>query len=156
MSSGFYKQLCEHALDLILCVTPAREFVYVNPAWQSAMGYSQEEAETLTLTDPDRQIMAANDEACRIFQATEAELCQSGRALVVDVTDPRLPAALEERARTGRFRGELSFRRSDGTLFPGEVSSAIFIDRMESVRKECKVFLGGAAAPPNLPAMHTI
>jgi signal transduction histidine kinase len=36
--------------------------------------------------------------------------------------------ALEERSRTGRFHGELTFLRKDGTNFPGEVSSTVFTD----------------------------
>ena len=35
--------------------------------------------------------------------------------------------ALEERARTGKFRGELALVRKDGTKFPGEISSAVFV-----------------------------
>jgi len=51
-----------------------------------------------------------------------------GRAGIVDISDPRLPKAIEERARTGRFSGELIFLRRDGAKFPGEISSAIFKD----------------------------
>lgn len=90
--------------------------------------------DAILLTAPDGNIIAANPEACRIFQATEADLCQGGRWLVVDLTDPRLLPALEERARTGQFRGELRFRRRDGAIFPGEVSSAIFTDRHGQLR----------------------
>ena len=34
--------------------------------------------------------------------------------------------ALEERARTGQFIGEINFKRKDGTVFPSEVSSSMF------------------------------
>ena len=44
----------------------------------------------------------------------------------MDITDARLPAALEQRTRTGRFKGELTLLRKDGTPFPGEVSTALF------------------------------
>jgi PAS domain S-box-containing protein len=73
--------------------------------------------------------MAANPAACAMFQRTEEEIIRNGRAGVVDSTDPRLPAALEERDRTGSFKGELTFLRKDGTRFPGEISSSIFTDR---------------------------
>ncbi|CAG0958692.1 partial Sporulation kinase E, partial [Anaerolineae bacterium] len=90
--------------------------------------------DAVLLTAPDGRILAANPEACRIFGRTEAEICQVGRAGIVDVTDARLATALEERNRTGRFRGELQFVRKDGTRFPGEVSSAIYRDRNGELR----------------------
>lgn len=78
---------------------------------------------------PDGSIYAANPEARRIFGMTEEELIRAGRDGIADLTDPRLKPALEERARTGRFRGELRFRRKDGTVFPVEISTALFEDR---------------------------
>jgi PAS domain S-box-containing protein len=77
----------------------------------------------------DGTILEANPEACRIFGRTEEEMHQIGREGIVDLTDPRLAAALEERARTGRFRGQLTYVRKDGTLFPGEISTVMFRDR---------------------------
>jgi PAS domain S-box-containing protein len=85
--------------------------------------------EAIFLTIPDGRILVANPEACRIFGRTEEEICQIGRAGLVDQTDPRLQPAMEERARTGRFRGELTFVRKNGTKFPGKISSSIFKDR---------------------------
>ncbi len=85
--------------------------------------------DAVLLTAPDGSILAANPEACRIFGRTEEELCRIGRAGLIDPTDPRLAAALRERERTGRFRGELTFVREDGVSFPGEISSVIFTDR---------------------------
>ncbi len=85
--------------------------------------------DAVLLTAPDGAILAANPEACRIFGYTEAEICRGGRAGLMDPRDPRLASALEERARTGQFRGELTFIRKGGTAFPGEISSVIFIDR---------------------------
>jgi len=79
-------------------------------------------------------IGAANPEACRIFGRTEAEICAIGRGGLVDDSDPRLQVLLEERERTGRFRGELTFVRKDGTKFPGEVSSAFYKDKNGIVR----------------------
>lgn len=81
------------------------------------------------LTIPDGRILAANLEACRILGRTEEEICQIGRSGVVDTTDPRLPAALEERTRTGRFNGELTLVRKDGTKFPAEVATSTFSDK---------------------------
>jgi PAS domain S-box-containing protein len=84
--------------------------------------------DAILLTAQDGRILAANSEACRIFGRTEEEICRIGRTGLMDRNDPRLAASLEERARTGRFQGELTFIRKDGTSFPGEISSAIFTD----------------------------
>lgn len=81
------------------------------------------------LTTPDGGIEAANVAACQMFGRTEEEFRRVGRAGVVDLSDPRLPAVLEERARTGKFRGELTLIRADGTRFTGEVSSTVFRGR---------------------------
>ncbi len=84
--------------------------------------------DAVLLTIPDGRILAANREACRMFGRSEEEICQVGRAGLVDLTDPRLPVLLDERARTGTTRGELTFIRKDGTRLIGEVSSAVFGD----------------------------
>ncbi len=91
-------------------------------------------ADAILLTAPDGSIYYANPAACRMLQRTEAEICSLGRNGVIDLTDPRLPAALEERERTGRFKGELTCLRSDGQKFPCELSSVIFTDQDGQLR----------------------
>ncbi len=81
------------------------------------------------LTAPDGSILSANAAACRMLGASEEDIRRLGRQGVVDTSDSRLAAALEERARTGRFHGELTMVRQDGTRFPAEVSTAVFQDR---------------------------
>ena len=88
----------------------------------------------ILLTAPTGDILAANPEACRLLGRTEAEICRAGRAGVVDQADPRLSAVIEERSRTGKFRGEITLVRGDGTRFPAEVSSAVFKDRQGNLR----------------------
>ncbi|MBM4270544.1 MAG: PAS domain S-box protein [Deltaproteobacteria bacterium] len=85
--------------------------------------------DAVLLTAPDGRILSANTAACRMFGRTEQEICQLGLSGIADITDPLLPVALTERSRTGKFRGELTFIRKDGTRFPGEISSAIFKDQ---------------------------
>ncbi|MFA5027465.1 MAG: PAS domain S-box protein [Candidatus Methylomirabilota bacterium] len=63
----------------------------------------QQSGDAILLTAPDGQILSANPTACRMFGMTEEELRRAGRSGVVDLTDPRLVAALEERVATGRF-----------------------------------------------------
>lgn len=82
--------------------------------------------DAVLLTAPDGRILSANEAACRMFGYSEEELVRKGRNGVVDDADPRLLPALDERARTGQFRGELTFIRKDGTRFPAEISSSLF------------------------------
>jgi len=85
--------------------------------------------DAILLTSPDGSILAANPAACRILGRTEEELREVGRDGVVDRSDPRLRYLLEERARTGRFSGELTLKRKDGTRFPAELTTGLFKDR---------------------------
>ncbi|HEU0302866.1 MAG TPA: PAS domain S-box protein, partial [Longimicrobium sp.] len=88
----------------------------------------EQSLDAVFLTAPDGGVLAANPAACRMFGYAEAELRALGRAAVVDPDDPRLAAALEERRRTGRFQGELTFVRKDGSRIPVEVSTQVFRD----------------------------
>jgi PAS domain S-box-containing protein len=80
----------------------------------------------ILLTTPDGGILDANPEACRILGYSREEVIQIGREGVIDRSDPRLAGALRERERTGKFKGELTYIRKDGTRFPAEISTAIF------------------------------
>lgn len=80
----------------------------------------------LLLTLMSGEILAANPAACAMLGRTETEICQVGRGGLVDLEDPRLGPLLEERRRTGKARGELTFIRGDGTRFEAEISSAVF------------------------------
>jgi PAS domain S-box-containing protein len=106
---------------------------------RSALAALEEERETLRsifenageaifLTSPDGSISAANPAACRMVGRTKEEILELGRSGVLDEADPRLAAALEERARTGRLRGELRGIRKNGEAFPAEVTSNLFTD----------------------------
>lgn len=85
-------------------------------------------SEAIIFAWPDGRIETANAEAVRLFGFSIGEFRQLGRAGVMDTADSRLSAALDQRARTGSFRGELRCRRRDGSLFPVEVVSTIFLD----------------------------
>lgn len=93
----------------------------------------------LLLTAPDGEILAANPAACRMFQMTEDEIRVGGRSQLVDFSDPRSRAFLENRRRDGHARGELICRRKGGRTFPVEVSSAIFTDAAGRERTSMQV-----------------
>ena len=79
----------------------------------------------IMLTQPDGTILAANRHACEMLRMTEEEILRAGRGGVV-VDDERLRAAVAERAKTGKWHGELTLRRPDGSNFPVEISSRVF------------------------------
>lgn len=84
--------------------------------------------DAILLTVKDGQILSANAAACEIFKMTPDEICAAGRFDIVDCTDPRLQPLLEERQRTGRAKGEITFKRNDGSKFLGEITSVVFTD----------------------------
>jgi len=90
---------------------------------------SETSLDAILLTSPDGSIEAANPAACNMFGRTAEEIIRIGRSGIVDTTDPRLSPALEERARSGSFIGELKFIRKEGQKFAGEVASASFKDK---------------------------
>ena len=90
--------------------------------------------DAVLLTVPDGRILAANPAACELFGYTEAKFISLHRDIVVDTSDPRLEPGLKVREQTGKFRGELTFVRKDGTNFPGEISSSVFKDKSGRVR----------------------
>jgi PAS domain S-box-containing protein len=85
--------------------------------------------DAILLTSTDGIIFEINPSACQLFERNLQEFRQVGRNGIVDTTDPRLAAALQERDRTGKFIGELTLIRKDGTKFPGKVSMGVYIDK---------------------------
>lgn len=84
--------------------------------------------DAMLLTVTDGEIMEANPAACTMFQMTEKEISNTGRLGLVDITDQRLDLLLKERQQTGRAKGEISMIRKDGSIFPAELTSAMFTD----------------------------
>ena len=82
--------------------------------------------DAILLTSPDGKIQSANQAACSMFGYSEDELIKLGRLGVVDTSDPQLSVLLAERKLKGKAQGEITLKRKDGTLFPGEISSAVF------------------------------
>jgi len=85
--------------------------------------------DAVLFTSPDGAIQNANQAACQMFGWSNEEICDVGRCLIIDDTDPRLNTAIEVRAQTGKFFGELTGLRRDGSKFPLEVSSSIYQEK---------------------------
>jgi len=84
--------------------------------------------DAVLLTRPDGSIIEANKAACEMFGRSVDELRAVGRTAIVDETDPCLKVAMEERARTGRTRAEITMLRANGEKFLADFTSTIFID----------------------------
>jgi len=93
----------------------------------------------ILFTSPDGSIFAANPAACRMLGRTEKEICDGGRDVVVNEADPRLLKSLEKRRTTGKFMGEISHKRKDGSTFPVEISSTTFKSARGETRS-CVIF----------------
>ena len=90
--------------------------------------------DAVMFTAPDGRILAANPAACRVLGLSEEEIRQRGRGGFADPSDSRWAVGLRERESTGRFFGELSMLRGDGSPFPAEVSSAVFENEFGELR----------------------
>jgi len=88
----------------------------------------QNSADGILLSSPDGSILSANPAACRLLGRTEDEICRLGRAGIVDMSDPRVAAFMEERSRTGSASGQLTMIRGDGSPMQAEISSSLFTD----------------------------
>jgi PAS domain S-box-containing protein len=92
----------------------------------------------ILLTTPSGRILAANRAAQQILGRTEDEIRDAGRHGIV-LQDEALARALEERKRTGRWHGVLTYLRKDGESLPVEVSSCEF-DAPDGQAKTCTSF----------------
>nr|WP_255551697.1 PAS domain S-box protein [Aridibaculum aurantiacum] len=82
----------------------------------------------ILMLSKEGKILAANPAACAIFEMTEAELIEAGRAGILDASDVHAANIRAQREKEGTAKGEIIFKRKSGKTFPGEVSSANFID----------------------------
>ncbi len=78
--------------------------------------------DAILLVTGDDAVVDANQTACSLLGHTREELCILRRKDLI-VPGPEVDRAVEERDRTGRSSGEVTFRRKDGTTFPGEFTS---------------------------------
>lgn len=82
--------------------------------------------DAILLTKPDGSTLSVNKATAEMFGMHENEICIKGRDGIIDSSDHRLQELLILRNRLGKVKGELNFRKADGTIFPAEISSALF------------------------------
>jgi PAS domain S-box-containing protein/putative nucleotidyltransferase with HDIG domain len=91
--------------------------------------------DAILLTAQDGIILAANPAACSMFGRSEEEIRQVGRDGIIDYSDSRYFEAAAERKQTGKFAEKEYYHiHKDGTRFPTEASSGIFLDKDGHVR----------------------
>ncbi len=95
----------------------------------------------ILLSAPDGRVFNANPAACRIFGRTEKEICEVGMDGLIDRRDAQWSTVVEQMSRTDGMRGELSFDRKNGTVFPAEISMTVFRtsegeDRISSIIRD--------------------
>jgi len=119
-----FRDLIEHAHDLIQSVNPDGHFRYVNNAWLKTLGYSRSEIERLTLSDvlhPD-----SHDHCMQVFESLLAgETVDHVEAEFVSKAGDRVPV-----------EGSVSCRFKDGQPFS---TRAIFRDVTERRQHEAEL-----------------
>ena len=87
--------------------------------------------DAIILTDPRGVgiVLSANPAACRMLGWTEEELILKGLDEIFDVKNPAISTLLDEHIPSGSAKSQINYRRKDGTILTGEVSSTFFIDR---------------------------
>jgi PAS domain S-box-containing protein len=81
--------------------------------------------DAIMITSQDGSIYAANQAACKMLGRTEEEIRQLGRDGIVEKSPPQTEAVTDRKIR-GKFFGESTYIRKDGTKFPVEISSSVF------------------------------
>lgn len=77
--------------------------------------------------DAEGNLIEVNDAACKMFGYTKTELLQFGRSGII-IMDDTVKKLLNERMETGRSAGIINFKRKNGEIFKGKVSTNIIND----------------------------
>ena len=83
--------------------------------------------DAILLAKTDGTVLEANYTAEKMFNMTQKEIKTAGRDGLI-VQDDNLRFAHEE-GQIGKLRVELTFKRKNGTIFPGEITFNFFKDR---------------------------
>lgn len=82
--------------------------------------------DAMMIGSQDGRIYAANSAACNMLGWSEKEICKLGRRGIVQ-QNSKLTEAVRKRRESGNFFGELTLIIKEGTPFPVEISSSVFI-----------------------------
>lgn len=85
-------------------------------------------------TNPNGQIIEANEAAVKMFGYSVEEFKQLGRGGIFDTTDPNYLRLLKQREIDGKVKGSFTGIRKNGEYFPCELSSVLFKDTNDEIR----------------------
>ena len=74
-------------------------------------------------------ILSANPAACKMLGWAEEEIILKGLDVIFDVKNPAISTLLDEHILSGSAKSQVNYRRKDGTILNGEISSTYFVDR---------------------------
>lgn len=77
-------------------------------------------------TRPGGEVLSANPAACQMLGRSSTDICSVPRGTLLDLSDPRLPPLLNERAQHGRARGVVAMKRANGERFDVEASTVLY------------------------------
>lgn len=81
--------------------------------------------DAILVASPEGELLRANPSACRLFGYTEEQFRSIGREALFDHSSPSGRVAVETREREGSYRGLVTFKRADGSVFPADVSTTV-------------------------------
>jgi PAS domain S-box-containing protein len=86
--------------------------------------------DAIILSDPQDggKILSTNPAACQMLGWLEDELIGKRRDVLFDLEDPKVSDVLDELMHSGSAKAQLTYKRKDETTFPGELSTALFMD----------------------------
>lgn len=84
--------------------------------------------DAVVLVHVDGEIIDVNPAACAMFGYSRDELVGMHRSRLIDSKAENVRQAIEARSTAGHYRGQLQYRRKDGSWFTGEISSTQFVD----------------------------
>jgi len=116
------------AANVAFAISEKQSTLALKESEEKHRAFFESSMDGILLTMIDGQIIAANPAACLMFGMTENEICLAGRKGLVDPRDVRLSSLLQMRTDTSKAIGELNLVRKDGSIFPAEISSAVFTD----------------------------
>jgi len=148
-----HRDLIENARDLIQCVNSEGKFIFVNQAWRTALGYSADEIDNITLWDiihPDsmEHCMAVFEQVLtgKAFGEVEAIfVAKDGTPVMVE---GNVDVKLDENGRFVHTRG--IFRNVTGRK-QAEMSLRENLDRFNQVTEQSRTF----AWEVNLEGLYT-
>ena len=91
--------------------------------------------EAVLLTTDGGIVLSVNPSACTMFACAEVDIRHVPLSQFIDPSDPSAKDLLGNRNNRTSHYAEISMKRQDGTLFPAELSAAMFVDHYGVTRR---------------------